>query len=211
MALWKPKAQAAKDFALSLSCQGKMTQNPSADVVRPSMYTKKSRPLRPRFVRCWWVMGVKAWIYTEYMHQHTIHIPFIPLLPCLNWRDSSRLVWIRWWSFHQAFDAATPCYADLLTLKGAVKFRTFLCSWHRIRGFRPKCMETSWKWNKSSNRRWSSGNPLDAFHDSARPRYSVENDWTLLFPRLEARNPMFVWSLWLSKGQFFGVIDQKSP
>ena len=31
-----------------------MTQNPSPDVVRPSMYTKKSRPLRPRFVRCWW-------------------------------------------------------------------------------------------------------------------------------------------------------------
>ena len=54
MALWKPKAQAAKDFALSLSCQGKMTQNPSADVVRPSMYTKKSRPFRPRFVKCWW-------------------------------------------------------------------------------------------------------------------------------------------------------------
>ena len=156
---------------------------------------------------------------SEGLNIYRIHAPAynsyrfhsFPLLPCLNWRDSSRLVWIRWWSFHQAFDAATPCYADLLTLKGAVKFRTFLCSWHRIRGFRPKCMETSWKWNKSSNRRWSSGNPLDAFHDSARPRYSVENDWTLLFPRLEARNPMFVWSLWLSKGQFFGVIDQKSP
>ena len=32
----------------------------------------------------------------------------------------------------------------VLALKRAVKFRTFLCSWRRIRGFRPpKCMETS--------------------------------------------------------------------
>ena len=86
---------------------------------------------------------------SEGLNIYRIHAPAynsyrfhsFPLLPCLNWRDSSRLVWIRWWSFHQAFDAATPCYADLLTLKGAVKFRTFLCSWHRIRGFRPKCRD----------------------------------------------------------------------
>ena len=67
MALWKPKAQAAKDFALSLSYQGEMTQNPSPDVVRPSMYTKENRPLRPRFVRCWgwWEWRLE---YTEYKH-----------------------------------------------------------------------------------------------------------------------------------------------
>ena len=59
----------------------------------------------------------------------------------------------------------------VLALKRAVKFRTFLCSLHRIRGFRPpKCMETSWKWNKCSNRRCSAGNPLDAFHDNTHTR-----------------------------------------
>ena len=47
MALWKPEAQLAKDFAFSPSCQGKMTQNPSTDVVRPSIYTKKNGHIAP--------------------------------------------------------------------------------------------------------------------------------------------------------------------
>ena len=66
MALWKPKAQALKDFALSLSCQGKMTQN-------PSLYTKKSRPLRPRFVRCWWWWEWRL----EYIQNTSTSIQFI--------------------------------------------------------------------------------------------------------------------------------------
>ena len=150
-----------------------MTQNPSPDVVRPSMYTKKSRPLRHRFVRCWWWWEWRL-EYTEYKHQYkpaynSYRFHSFPLLPCLNWGHSSKACR----SFHQrAFDAATApsWYADLLgiwrwgslkavlALKGAVKFRTFLCL-HRIRGFRPpKSMETSWKWSKCSNRRCSSGN-----------------------------------------------------
>ena len=90
----------------------------------------------------------------------------------------ARFVWIRRWSSHQrAFYATTASswFTDLLgiwrwgslkgvlALKRAVKFCTFLCSWHRIRGFRPpKRMETSWKRNTCSSARpgrCSSGNP----------------------------------------------------
>ena len=52
-----------------------MTQNPSPDVVRPSMHTKKSRPLRPRFVRCW-----RWWeCRLEYIQNASTSIQFISL------------------------------------------------------------------------------------------------------------------------------------
>ena len=127
--------------------------------------------------------------HIEYKHQHTIHIIS---LPCLNWGDSSKVCMDTSVVFPSA--TAPSWYTDLLgkwrwgslkgvfALKWAVKFRAFLCSWHRIKGFRsPKCMETSWKRNSCSNGtpgRCSSGNPPDAFHDSTHPRYSLENDWT---------------------------------
>ena len=61
-----------------------MTQNPSLDVVRPSIDTKKSRPLRPPF---WDVgrdksEGLNRRI--EYKHQHTIHIISPPSMPKLR-------------------------------------------------------------------------------------------------------------------------------
>ena len=212
-----------------------MTQNPSPDVVRPSMYTKKSRPLRHRFVRCWWWWEWRL-EYTEYKHQYkpaynSYRFHSFPLLPCLNWGHSSKACR----SFHQrAFDAATApsWYADLLgiwrwgslkavlALKGAVKFRTFLCL-HRIRGFRPpKSMETSWKWSKCSNRRCSSGNrqPTGCIPWQRTPRVFC-GKWLNLevgvgFAVPSPGNPKshYFWSLWLNrvKDSFLGSLIKKS-
>ena len=168
-----------------------MTQNPSLDVVRPSIDTKKSRPLRPPF---WDVgrdksEGLNRRI--KYKHRHAIHIISPPSMPKLRGFQQGLYGYVDVISINE--NSMQPqllpgtltflVYEDeevskgVLALKRAVKFRTSLCSWHRIRRFRPpKRTETSWKWNKCSNRRCS-GNPLDAFHDSTHPRYCVENDW----------------------------------
>ena len=188
----KAKAYAAKDFALWLSCQSKMTQNLSRDVVRPSTYTKKSRPLRPRFVRCWCDGSEGLNIQNTRTSIQLMSFPFNSPPSMLKLRGFQKglsgydglsinersiqpqlLLGTLTFLVYEDEEVSKECS------KGAVKFCTFLCSWHRIRGFRPpKRMQTSWKWNKCSDRRCSSGNPLDAFHDSTHPRYFVENDWT---------------------------------
>ena len=221
MALWKPKAQALKDFALSLSCQGKMTQN-------PSLYTKKSRPLRPRFVRCWWwwseglnIYRIQAPAYNSYRFHS------FPLLPCLNWGDSSKACR----SFHQrAFDSAARSFFGTLT---------FLV--YDDEEVSKQC--SPWKGLSNSVLSFAHGiasGDLDLpnatrHHESETEDVLQATHWMhsmtahtqgILWKMIEPRSRgwlcrslawkpeipyFFVIMAKSRKGQFFGVIDQKSP
>ena len=174
------------------------------------------------------VMGVKAWIYrirAPAYNSYRFHS--FPLLPCLNWGDSSKASLDTCMVFPSMSIRCSHRYADLLSiwrrgslkgvlaLKGAVKFRTYLCSWHRIRGFRlPKCMETSRKWNICSNmfKRMFFRQPTGCLPWQRTPKVFC-GKWLNLevgvgFAVPSPGNPKshVFWSLWLNrvKDSFFG-------